>query len=392
MKLKREYFLSVTGLLNIFKKSLLFLLMFAGLTMQAQLISIVATDGDAGEVVAPGAVNEALFTVSRTIGTLAPLTVTYSIAGTATATNDYQELSGTVVFGLFNEVVINVAGIVDDDLVEDTETIIVTLTSVSQGVINAIQNTAVVLINDNDVGTISMDLTQGPNQFRPIAAEGGTTGQFVINMDKANATANPITVSFSITGTSTPGPGPGPGNDHNLTGAVDVPSMTIPYDNDGVTKGRHVNVVPFDDLVPEPDKTVIITLTGTSNPALFSIGMPNTATVTLVDDDCNGGITAPPLRSSTPTAYCDVANVNLNTFIIGGGPSAPPQRDPALEYDCKPSCKRRFDTDHGNSIRYVLWCLLGRHKRMRQPFYASGSYNVNITQRRYGGKRFGVYR
>ncbi len=320
MKLKREHFLPVTDLLNIFKGSLLFLLMFTGVTMQAQGISISATDGTTGEVVAPGAADNGVFTVRRTGLTILPATVDYTITGTATPTSDYNQLSGSVTFlGFGLTVDIDITGIVDDDLVEGTETIIVTLTNATQGSIDLNNNTAVATISDNDVGVVSLDLT-GPG-FRPTAIEGGESGQFVVTMDKPNVTSAPITVDFTITGTSGQ---PGPIADHNLTGPVDVASLTIPYPNFGNIGFRHINVVPRDDTVPEPDKTVIITLTGTSNPALFTIGMPNTATITIVDDDCNGGITVPPLNGATPTAYCDVANVNLNTFITGGGPSAPP--------------------------------------------------------------------
>ncbi|VAW09947.1 Probable aggregation factor core protein MAFp3, isoform C [hydrothermal vent metagenome] len=319
MKLKREHFLSVTGLLNIFKKSLLFLVMFAGLTMQAQTISIVA-DGDVGE----GAVNNGSFTIRRTGGlSIIPPTVHYTVTGTATATGDYTELSGRVAFiGTRNTVAINLTGIIDDDLVEGDETVIVTLTWVSQGFINTTNRIAVVTITDNDVGTISMNLTEGTNQYRPIGTEGGQAGQFVVSMDKINATGTPLTVSFEITGTST-GPGPGPGNDHNLTGAgsVDVPNMNILYPATGGELIRHVNVVPFDDLVPEPDKTVTIRLTGTSNPALFSIGMPDTATVTLVDDDCSGGNTAPALNAGVPTVFCGVIDRSLSEYTNSVAPA-----------------------------------------------------------------------
>jgi gliding motility-associated-like protein/uncharacterized repeat protein (TIGR01451 family) len=46
-------------------------------------------------------------------------------------------------------------------------------------------------------------------------------------------------------------------------------------------------------------------------------------TVTGCSTACPAGTDAPALNTATATEYCDVANVNLNTFVVGGAASAP---------------------------------------------------------------------
>lgn len=321
MKLKRNYFLPITNQISLFKGLLFFMTLLLGGVVQGQTFSIAASDPNSAEVIASGAQNGAIFTITKSGLGLFNITVNYTVTGTATMGDDFQQLTGSVVF-LTTETTKDIdIHIEDDNLVEGDETIIITLTSATLGgIISPSADSATAFIDDNDVGTISLDLVEGPNWFIPTAIEGGQNGRFRLVMDKANGSATPITVNFTIAGTSGQ---PGPAADHNLAGAVNVPTMTIPYPNDDITRYRHVNVVPLDDAVNEPDKTVIITLVSTSNPALFKIGTPNTATVTIIDDDCSAGTTPPPLKNNPQTERCDEASVNLNTFIVGGGPSAP---------------------------------------------------------------------
>ena len=57
--------------------------------------------------------------------------IAYNITGTATNTTDYATLSGTVTIAAgATTATINVAAIVDDDIVEEHETVIVTIASV----------------------------------------------------------------------------------------------------------------------------------------------------------------------------------------------------------------------------------------------------------------------
>jgi len=78
------------------------------------------------------------------------VTVTYSVSGTAAAPADYTTLTGSVtVYAGQQTATINVAGIVDDALVEGSETVVVTLSGASGG--HSFSTTpAAVTILDND--------------------------------------------------------------------------------------------------------------------------------------------------------------------------------------------------------------------------------------------------
>jgi hypothetical protein len=59
-------------------------------------VSVTASDPSAGETAPGEPANGGTFTVSRTGDTTQPLTVNYTLAGTATAGSDYAALSGSV--------------------------------------------------------------------------------------------------------------------------------------------------------------------------------------------------------------------------------------------------------------------------------------------------------
>ncbi|MEO9893244.1 gliding motility-associated C-terminal domain-containing protein, partial [Aurantibacter sp.] len=167
---------------------------------------------------------------------------------------------------------------------------------------------------------ISM-ITSG-SEFRPNVNEDGSgqNGQFRIEMTQPKGfdVAFNVTINLS-TSTAT---GPGAGTDYNLTGAINASGTQITYTAGEETINRNVNVVALNDLIAEGDETVTMTLVSSSNP-LFTIGPNNTATVTIIDDDCTAGATAPP-RNTATSDFCDrTTNLNLNTLITGGAGSAP---------------------------------------------------------------------
>ena len=108
---------------------------------------VVASDG-AEEGGTPGS-----FTVSRTGILDAPLTVNYTVGGTATPTTDYSALSGTVTLPAGSGVGTNSATVsftpVNDAAIEGTEDVSVTLSVDAAYVIGA-ANTASANIVDND--------------------------------------------------------------------------------------------------------------------------------------------------------------------------------------------------------------------------------------------------
>ncbi len=301
--------------------------------VSAQKVSIKSNDPASGEV-STGAPNTATFTIERDFTSPSGTTVIYTLSGTATHNDDYQHdgtITNTVqIQSMETEKVITVT-IEDDMFVEGEETIVVTLVSSSNGMIDNDNKEVTITIADNDKGIITLNTdTLAANGFKPTAIEGGQNGQFSIQSDKANNTGEQLTVFFSITGTSGSS-GTGASFDHDLTGAgtVNVAKNGALFPNGSTT--RNISVVPFDDNTPEPDKTVIITLTSLSDSDNFTIGTPSTATVTILANDgyCAAAPTA-PVRNSATSDFCNEENANLNTLIQGGAGSAP--SDTSLEW------------------------------------------------------------
>ncbi|MBO9155174.1 Calx-beta domain-containing protein [Chitinophaga sp. GCM10012297] len=122
-----------------------------------------------------------------------PVTVTYTVSGTATAGTDYNTLSGTVTIPAGSkEAVISIAP-KDDILLEGTETINIQLTAASSAMPAitwpvAAQNTASVNLYDNDVITVEL--------FTSSAA--GEGGGLTVTLKASQApTANmPVNISL----------------------------------------------------------------------------------------------------------------------------------------------------------------------------------------------------
>ncbi|WP_158563336.1 Calx-beta domain-containing protein [Chitinophaga silvatica] len=202
------------------------------------------------------------------------ITITYSIAGTATNGDDYTTLTGTVVLPHdVNEVIVPVL-VKDDQLIEGPEDIILTLTagtssSFTFNLAAAKSTTLTIADDDNTAATKVISVTKVAD-----AAEPSTNGSFKVSLPGNYASAYPVTVNYTITGTATPT------DDYQaITGAIVIPA--------GQTS-INVDVLVKDDKIIEGDETVIFTVNGGTAPVLGSFTADNTnktATVTIADDD-----------------------------------------------------------------------------------------------------------
>jgi len=226
--------------------------------------SISANDASAAEAGSdPGQFTVSLGTVNDT-GT--PITVSYSIGGTATAGTDYTALTGSVQIAVgASSAPIDVTGIVDDALVEGGETVTVTLIGTDNGAVGVNATPTAVTIADNDTATVTVTANDA------AAAEAGSDpGQFTVALGTTNNTGTPITVSYSIGGTATAG------TDYTaLMGSVQIAAgaSAATIDVAGIV----------DDALVEGGETVAVTLLGTDNGAVGVDATP--AAVTIADND-----------------------------------------------------------------------------------------------------------
>jgi gliding motility-associated-like protein len=266
-------------------------------TTAANLTLTIAKAADAAEPSTAGA-----FTVSLPVNVTAsePITVNYTVAGTATSGGDYVILSGSVILPAGDNSVAIPVTVNDDQIIEGTETVVATLTGGTSAsftlTAGSTGNTATVEIADDDNTAANQVLTATK---AADGAEPGTGGAFSISLPSGITAKEPITVNYTIGGTATAGSDYG-----TLSGTTVIQAgqnaVTIP-----------VNVL--DDLVIENVETVVMTLTnGASTSFTYTVnGGP--ATVNIADND-----NTPANTTLTLVRTMDAAEPGTNgQFLVG---------------------------------------------------------------------------
>ncbi|MES2682389.1 MAG: Calx-beta domain-containing protein [Pseudomonadota bacterium] len=155
-------------------------------------VTVTTTDSNADE----SGGNTGTFTINRTGSRTSPLTVTYTISGTASNGTDYNSLTGTVDIPVnAGSVPINVMPL-GDTLVEAQETVVITLSSNSAYALGSTVS-GTVKITDVPPATVSVSATD------PSASESGDTGTFTVS--RSGAMTHPLMVYFTIAGTASNG-------------------------------------------------------------------------------------------------------------------------------------------------------------------------------------------
>ncbi|MFM5967828.1 MAG: Calx-beta domain-containing protein, partial [Micrococcales bacterium] len=139
-------------------------------------------------------------TVSLSTASATSTTISYSVAGTATAGTDYTALSGSVTIAAGQTSATISIPVIDDAVMEGNETVIVTLTGVTSGTASlSTTSTAITATNtiaDDDAAVVTLANTTN-------AAEPGTNGTMTVSLSAASATST--TISYSVAGTATAG-------------------------------------------------------------------------------------------------------------------------------------------------------------------------------------------
>ena len=246
--------ISITGTLNSQTTSIL--------DNESPTVTLTANDDAAEAGSDPGQFTVDLGGLNQTG---AGITVNYTVAGTASAPGDYAPLSGSVVIADGSQTaVINVAGIVDDNLVEADEVVIVTLQSAAHPSVSVDSTSQSVVILDNDTAEVTVTANDA------TASEPGNDGQFTVSI--SNPSATDTVVAYTIGGDATSGDDFTP-----LSGTVTILA--------GQTSAT-IDVAVADDSILEDNESVTLTLDSiTAGDADISIGAADSATVTISDDD-----------------------------------------------------------------------------------------------------------
>lgn len=185
-----------------------------------------------------------------------PLTVSFTISGTATNGIDYQNIAGTATFLAGQATVDVVVRPIADATTEGSESVILTITSASPYELGS-PLSATVTITDTDSPLVSV------TAFDSTASEiGPDLGTF--RFSRTGSTAAALTIAFTVTGTAT-----------NGTDYQSLP-LTVTFAAGQAT--FDLFVVPLPDTIAEGSETVIVTVT---DGAAYDLGAPATATVTI---------------------------------------------------------------------------------------------------------------
>ncbi|SFE16272.1 gliding motility-associated C-terminal domain-containing protein [Chitinophaga sp. CF118] len=221
------------------------------------------------------------FTLSFAPGkiTTLPVVITYTISGTAANGTDYTSLPLTTTIAAGENSVPVPVTVIDDDLIEGTETVILTIDKITTTlpITMGTQKTASIIIKDDDdtdmnvgIGDNDGDASNGINGVN--AAEPNKNGGFTVSVAPGKKTSVPINITYTITGTALNGT-----DYRSVSGTVRI---------EAGNNGAEIPVTVIDDNLIEGDETVTVAITGISSPPLpFVIGTRNTAGIIIDDDD-----------------------------------------------------------------------------------------------------------
>jgi uncharacterized repeat protein (TIGR01451 family)/gliding motility-associated-like protein len=246
------------------------------------------------------AVGTVTLSVTLNIAVQNSFTVDYKTAnGTALSGLDYTATSGTLTFPANSPAgtVLNVViPIIDDNLIENSESFTVGLSNVQGAEVAIGASPATVNIADNDSAVAT--ITAGAN-----ANENGLVNG-VFNVTLSNPSATPTTLSFTLTGTATESADYGA-----ITKTIIIPA--------GATTGT-ITIPVMADLLAEGTETVIATLTASSNPVITVNNTP--ATINIIDEDvATVSISTTPVineNAGTATFTVTLSNAVQNGFSV----------------------------------------------------------------------------
>jgi trimeric autotransporter adhesin len=260
----------------------------------------------------------ATITVTRTGATENAFSVNYATAnGTATggagcgSGADYISTSGTLNFAAGESSKFFTITVCSDLVFEGSETVNLALTSPTVPAVLGSPSAAVLTLTDNET-VPSLQFSAGTyTNSDDVAQFGVTTDELTpsvatITVTRTGATGNAVSVNYVAGGGGTAFPGA------SCTAGVDfLPvSGTLNFAAGDVSKTFDVTVCT--DALFEGDETVALTLSNPTAPA--ALGMPNTAILTITDNDAQ-----PSLQFSAATYSVSEAGPTVTITVNRSG-------------------------------------------------------------------------
>ncbi|MGL4622287.1 MAG: Calx-beta domain-containing protein, partial [Chroococcidiopsis sp.] len=272
-------------------------------TQNSAVLTIVDNDVQLSFSSASFRVNEdgtpiAAVTVTRTGRTTGEVGAWVNLSnGTATSPSDYNNTPIAVNFAAGETTKTVVVPIVDDALIENPETINLSLTNPYGGATIGTQSTATLTVVDNDVqlafGATNFSINEDgmPIATVTVTRTGRTTGAVSATVTPTNGTA------------TSP-------SDYNNTPVV------INFADGETSKTVAIPIV--DDMIVESAETINLALSNPTGGA--TIGTQNTAVLTIVDNDVELAFSTSQFRvneDGTPVAAVTVTRTGRSTGTVG---------------------------------------------------------------------------
>lgn len=246
----------------------------------AALVSIAAQVASGSEASTP---TNGKFRVSLSQASSTATVIAYSVGGTATSGSDFTALSGTVTIpagALFADFDVSV---LNDTVVEGTETVVVTLSSITSGDANiAIDNankTATVNIVDNDTATLAIAATTN-------VSEAGGAQSIPVTLTTSDGAGGSATLGANISLTSAVtdlGTGTAVSGTHYTFAAGQMVTFNT---GDGNGTVKNVTLTAINNSLIDGDHTVKLELQALNTTLNGQASLGNTDdTVTIKDDD-----------------------------------------------------------------------------------------------------------
>ena len=285
----------------------------------SQQETVTITDDDSAPTVtlsesgSPIAENGGVSTITATLSnpSTSAVTVDLGYGGTATGGGTDYTASGTQIIIGAGSTTGNVTITGDDDAIfEGAETVIVDITSVTNGTESGSQQETVTITDDDSAPTVTLS-----ESGSPIAENGGVS---TITATLSNPSTSAVTVDLGYGGTATGG-----GTDYTASGTQIIIGA-------GSTTGN-VTITGDDDAIFEGAETVIVDITSVTNGTESG---SQQETVTITDDDSaptvtlselgspiaeNGGVSTITATLSNPSTSAVTVDLGYGGTATGGG-------------------------------------------------------------------------
>lgn len=220
-----------------------------------RVVSVSAPNAEASET---GSAGE--FSISRSGDTSNPLTVDFTVTGTAVGGEDYTNITTSVTLAAGEASTNFTINPIDDSVAEFTENVLVTITPSTNYLVGTAS--ASVLIIDNEMPELSISVVS-PTMYESVS---GDYARFQITRKGESSASFIANISYAGTAESTR-----------------YTSQTVIGIDPGSTN-QVVDVFAADDAILNGDQTIIATIEPASGNE-YLVGTPASASVTILDNE-----------------------------------------------------------------------------------------------------------